>query len=311
MELNGGTSTEQHISVPPALSDDAAPASLEDSGRSVPGSESLNHSRDPAEVPGPSSPDPDSFCDSYTHITPSAEEPPASLLTTETLGGGDFTREEEEEEEERLAEEGAVHLTNGEKIQQEDESDLSPRKSDLGKQAGMNSNSDAIITLLFQWPHQVFVIVSILFYGEAYNLVCLYPLLSSLETEPYVLIYVWSVLGGPAGYGLVQYLGQEVVWRGCGWYEGGSMMWQSNSACAQQRGFMTPCRSKLASEGPGPPKSFLQCGAFGLWLCSTAVKIFFCSAVHSLFTSSSLVSTSSLQCFFIVAVLFNSSVGCK
>lgn len=37
-------------------------------------------------------------------------------------------------------------------------------------------------------------------------------------------LYLKSVLGGPAGYGLVQYLGQEVVWRGCGWYEEGSMM---------------------------------------------------------------------------------------
>ncbi|XP_034467214.1 pre-B-cell leukemia homeobox interacting protein 1b isoform X3 [Hippoglossus hippoglossus] len=130
VELIGDTSTEQHTSVPPALSDAAVPASLEDSGSSVPGSDAPNHSRDPPEGPAPSSPDPDSFCDSYTHITPSPDEAPASLLTTETLGGGEFTREEE-----RLAEEGMVHHINGEELQQEDESDLSPRKSDLGKQA--------------------------------------------------------------------------------------------------------------------------------------------------------------------------------
>ncbi|CAB1448728.1 unnamed protein product [Pleuronectes platessa] len=67
----------------------------------------------PPEGPAPSSPDPDSFCDSYTHITPSPDEPPASLLTTETLGGG-----------------------------REDESDLSPRTSDLGKQADSPVDSE-------------------------------------------------------------------------------------------------------------------------------------------------------------------------
>ncbi|XP_062255053.1 pre-B-cell leukemia homeobox interacting protein 1b isoform X4 [Platichthys flesus] len=132
VELIGDTSTEQHTSVPPALSDAAVPASLEDSGTSVPGSDALDHSQGPTEGPAPSSSDPDSFCDSYTHITPSPDEPPASLLTTETLGGGEFTQEQEEE---RLAEEGTVHHINRVEIQQEDESDLSPRTSDLGKQA--------------------------------------------------------------------------------------------------------------------------------------------------------------------------------
>lgn len=49
--------------------------------------------------------------------------------------------------------------------------------------------------------------------------VCVYfPGLSSV-----LYVCVLSLLGGPAGYGLVQYLGQEVVWRGCGRYEEGSM----------------------------------------------------------------------------------------
>ncbi|XP_053288478.1 pre-B-cell leukemia homeobox interacting protein 1b isoform X2 [Pleuronectes platessa] len=139
VELIGDTSTEQQTSVPPALSDAAVPASLEDSGSSVPGRDALDHSQAPPEGPAPSSPDPDSFCDSYTHITPSPDEPPASLLTTETLGGGEFTQEQEEE---RLAEEGTVHHINGVEIQQEDESDLSPRTSDLGKQADSPVDSE-------------------------------------------------------------------------------------------------------------------------------------------------------------------------
>ncbi|XP_062255051.1 pre-B-cell leukemia homeobox interacting protein 1b isoform X2 [Platichthys flesus] len=139
VELIGDTSTEQHTSVPPALSDAAVPASLEDSGTSVPGSDALDHSQGPTEGPAPSSSDPDSFCDSYTHITPSPDEPPASLLTTETLGGGEFTQEQEEE---RLAEEGTVHHINRVEIQQEDESDLSPRTSDLGKQADSPVDSE-------------------------------------------------------------------------------------------------------------------------------------------------------------------------
>ncbi|XP_060937262.1 pre-B-cell leukemia homeobox interacting protein 1b isoform X2 [Limanda limanda] len=143
VDLIGDTSTEQHTSVPPALSDAAVPASLEDSSSSVPGSDALDHSlgppEGPPEGPAPSSPDPDSFSDSYTHITPSPDEPPASLLTTETLGGGEFTQEQEEE---RLTEERTVHHINGQEIQQEDESDLSPRTSDLGKQADSPVDSE-------------------------------------------------------------------------------------------------------------------------------------------------------------------------
>lgn len=75
--------------------------------------------------------------DSYAHITPSPDEPPASLLSTETLGGVEFTQEEE-----RLAEEGMRHPLNGDGLQQEgEESDLSLRTIDVGKQAGMNNKT--------------------------------------------------------------------------------------------------------------------------------------------------------------------------
>ncbi|XP_019948951.2 pre-B-cell leukemia homeobox interacting protein 1b isoform X5 [Paralichthys olivaceus] len=137
VELIGDTSTEQHASVPSDLSDATVPASLEDTGSSAPGSDALNLSGGPPQGPAPSSPDPDSFCDSYTHMTPSSDEPPASHLTTETLGGGEFTQEEE-----RLAEEGTVHQINGEELQQKDESDLSSRTSDLGKQADSPVDSE-------------------------------------------------------------------------------------------------------------------------------------------------------------------------
>ncbi|XP_040900826.1 pre-B-cell leukemia homeobox interacting protein 1b isoform X3 [Toxotes jaculatrix] len=130
-ELSGDTSTEQHTSVPTAVTDAPVPTSLEVSGSFAPGSDALSQSEGLPEGPVQSSPDPDSFSDSYTHITPSPDEPPASLLSTETLGGVEFTQEEE-----RLAQEGTLHPLNGEELQQEgEESDLLPRTTDLGKQA--------------------------------------------------------------------------------------------------------------------------------------------------------------------------------
>ncbi|XP_044065233.1 pre-B-cell leukemia homeobox interacting protein 1b isoform X3 [Siniperca chuatsi] len=123
-ELSGDTSTEQHT----AVTDAAVPTSLEVSSSFVPGSDALSQSEGLPEGPAQSSPDPDSFSDSYTHITPSPDEPPASLLSTETLGGL--------EEEERLAQEGTLHPLNGEELQQEvEESELSIRTTDVGKQA--------------------------------------------------------------------------------------------------------------------------------------------------------------------------------
>ncbi|XP_029307598.1 pre-B-cell leukemia homeobox interacting protein 1b isoform X2 [Cottoperca gobio] len=127
-ELSGDTSAEQHTSVPTAA---PVPTSLEVSGSFVPGSDALSQSEGLPEGPAQSGPDPDSFSDSYTHITPSPDEPPASLLSTETLGGVEFTREEE-----TLTQEATLHPLNGEELQYEGEdSDLFPRTTDLGKQA--------------------------------------------------------------------------------------------------------------------------------------------------------------------------------
>ncbi|XP_039974175.1 pre-B-cell leukemia homeobox interacting protein 1b isoform X2 [Xiphias gladius] len=129
--------TEQHSSVP-TVTDAAVPTSLEVSGSFVPGSNALNRSGGPPEGPAQSSPDPDSFSDSYTRITPSPDEPLASLLSTETLGGLAFTQEEE-----RLTQEETLHPLNGEELQQEgEESDLSPRMPDLWKQADSPMDSD-------------------------------------------------------------------------------------------------------------------------------------------------------------------------
>ncbi|XP_073341328.1 pre-B-cell leukemia homeobox interacting protein 1b isoform X5 [Pagrus major] len=130
-ELSGDTSTDQPASVPAAIPDDPVPISLDVSGGLVPDSDALSQSEGLPEGPARSSPDPDSFSDSYTHITPSSDEAPASLLSTETLGGVELTQEEE-----TLEQEGVQHPLNGEGLQQEgEESDLSPRKTDLGKQA--------------------------------------------------------------------------------------------------------------------------------------------------------------------------------
>ncbi|XP_023264669.1 pre-B-cell leukemia transcription factor-interacting protein 1 isoform X4 [Seriola lalandi dorsalis] len=136
--LSGGTSTEQHTSVPTAITDAPVPTSLEVSSSLVPGSDALSRSEGLPEGPAQSSPDPDSFSDSYSHITPSPDEPPASLLSTETLGGMEFMQEEK-----RLAQEGTLHSLNGEELhQEEDETDLSPRMTDLGKQADSPVDSE-------------------------------------------------------------------------------------------------------------------------------------------------------------------------
>lgn len=131
-ELSGDTSTDQPASVPAAIPDDPVPISLDVPSSLVPDSDALSQSEGLPEGPAQSTPDPDSFSDSYTHITPSSDEAPASLLSTETLGGVELTQEKE-----TLEQEGAQHPLNGEGLQpEEEESDLSP--TDLGKQAGMN-----------------------------------------------------------------------------------------------------------------------------------------------------------------------------
>ncbi|XP_070768479.1 pre-B-cell leukemia homeobox interacting protein 1b isoform X2 [Enoplosus armatus] len=138
VELSGDTSTEQHTSSPTTVTDAPVPTSLEVSGSFVPGSDALSQSEGLPEGLAQSSPDPDSFSDSYTHITPSPDELPASQPSTETLGGVEFTQEEE-----RLEQEGTLHPLNGEGLQQEgEESDLSLRTTDVGKQADSPVDSE-------------------------------------------------------------------------------------------------------------------------------------------------------------------------
>ncbi|XP_062279364.1 pre-B-cell leukemia homeobox interacting protein 1b isoform X2 [Scomber scombrus] len=132
------SSTNHHADVPITITDAPVPSSLEVSSSSFPGGDALIQSEGLAEGMAQSTPDPDSFSDSYTHISPSPEEPPASLLSTETLGGIEFTQEKE-----RPAQERALHPLNGEELQREgEESGLSPRTTDLGKQADSPRESE-------------------------------------------------------------------------------------------------------------------------------------------------------------------------
>ena len=79
---------------------------------------------------GPAKPSPDSFSDSYTNVTPSPDEPPATLLDTETLGAVEPPQKE------------TLLGLNREGLQQKEvESDLCQKTTDVGKWAGMNSQT--------------------------------------------------------------------------------------------------------------------------------------------------------------------------
>ncbi|XP_028436963.1 pre-B-cell leukemia homeobox interacting protein 1b isoform X4 [Perca flavescens] len=137
-EPGGDTSTEQHTSVATPVIDAPVASSLQVSGSFAPDSDALSQSEGLPEAQAQSSRDPDSFSDSYTHITPSPDEPQASLLSTETLGGVEFTQEKD-----RLAQQGTLHTLNGEELQHEgEESDLFLRRTDLGKQADSPVDSE-------------------------------------------------------------------------------------------------------------------------------------------------------------------------
>ncbi|XP_034083842.1 LOW QUALITY PROTEIN: pre-B-cell leukemia homeobox interacting protein 1b [Gymnodraco acuticeps] len=138
-ELSEDTGTEQQPPVPAVITEAPPLSSLEVSDSLVPGSDELSQSEGLPEGPAGACPDPDSFSDSYTHITPSPDEPPASLLSTETLGGGELI-----EEVERLVQEETLHSNlNGKELQYEgEESDLFPRTADLGKQADSPGDSE-------------------------------------------------------------------------------------------------------------------------------------------------------------------------
>ncbi|XP_078027687.1 pre-B-cell leukemia homeobox interacting protein 1b isoform X9 [Epinephelus lanceolatus] len=136
-ELSEDTSTEQYTAEPITVTDASVPTSLEVPDSFVPGSDALSQSEGLPEGPAQSSSDPDSFSDSYTHITPSPDEPPASTLSTETLGGVELTQDEE-----RHTQDGALHQLNGEEHQQQgEEPDLFPR-TDSGKQADSPVDSE-------------------------------------------------------------------------------------------------------------------------------------------------------------------------
>ncbi|XP_034730906.1 pre-B-cell leukemia homeobox interacting protein 1b isoform X3 [Etheostoma cragini] len=130
-EPSGDTSTEQHTSVATAVIDAPRATSLQVSGSFNPDSDALSQSEGLPEAPAQSSHDPDSFSDSYTHITPSPDESHTSLLTTESPGGVEFTQEED-----RLAQQGSLHTLSGEELQHKgEESNLFLRRTDLGTQA--------------------------------------------------------------------------------------------------------------------------------------------------------------------------------
>lgn len=170
--------------MPTAITDAPVSTPLEGSGSFVPDSDALSQSEGLPEGPAQSNPDPDSFSDSYTHITPSPHEPPSTLLSTETLGGSEFTQEEE-----RLTQEGTLHPLNGEGLQQEGEdSDLSTRTTDIGKQAGMNNKTSSLHYNINITSVSVFMcIIYYLILGKDYHLVCRYTFL-----KPYVL-FVFEV----------------------------------------------------------------------------------------------------------------------
>lgn len=182
-ELSGDTSTEQHTSVPTRVSDAPVTTSLEVSGSFVPGSDALSQSERLPEGPAQFSPDPDSFSDSYAHITPSPDEPPASPLSTETLGGEEFTQEKE-----RLPHEETLYPLNGEEPQQEGEGlDLSPRTTDLGKQAGMNNRvKSGHYYININNLSISFYCVYVVIHGKDHHLVCQYPFL-------YFVLFVFEV----------------------------------------------------------------------------------------------------------------------
>lgn len=95
--------------------------------------DALSQSEGLPEVPALSANDPDLFSDSYSHITPSPDEPSAKQLSIETLGGAEPAQEEQ-----GLSREGSAHHLGEEKgIHDGAEPETFERTSDVGKPAGM------------------------------------------------------------------------------------------------------------------------------------------------------------------------------
>ncbi len=130
--------------MPTTVTDVPVPTSLEVSQSSAPGGDALSQSEGQPEGPAESSPDPDSFSDSYTHVTSSPDETSATPLSTETLRGEEITQEEE-----KPLQEEPLDVLNGEGHQPEgEESDLSAKTTDIGKQAGMMNNKTLVTSLI-------------------------------------------------------------------------------------------------------------------------------------------------------------------
>lgn len=126
----------------PTTATDTLPSSLEVSGTLVQGSDEVSLQEGRPEGPAQFSPDPNLSSDSYTLITPSPEEPPMSLLSTETLGGSEFAEAKE-------AQEGTLHLQNGDELHQEEkDSDQYATTADVGKQAGKNNCKTSVSSIL-------------------------------------------------------------------------------------------------------------------------------------------------------------------
>lgn len=115
--------------MPTTVTDASVSTSVEGSRSFIPGNDALSQAEGLPEDLTQSNPDPDSFSDSYTHISTSPDETPVSLLSTETLEGGGFSQEEE-----RLTEEGTLHLQSGEELQ----------RDSLVKRAGMNNQTQFV-----------------------------------------------------------------------------------------------------------------------------------------------------------------------
>ncbi|XP_034030666.1 pre-B-cell leukemia homeobox interacting protein 1b [Thalassophryne amazonica] len=120
-KLNGDESTDHQPFVPTSVVNSSMPSSLEASGSVILSSESEGLSEGLAL---PTS-DTDAFAETYTHISPSHNEPPASVLSTETLGRMEPVQE------------SALYPLNEEPHQEQMESVLSPRMTDFDNQTGL------------------------------------------------------------------------------------------------------------------------------------------------------------------------------
>lgn len=124
------TSAAQRTFPPAVTGADAAVASAVDFPSDI---DALSQSEGLPEGPALSAHDPDTFSDSYSHITPSPDEPSATQLSIETLGGAEPAQEEQ-----RLSrEEGSGHHVVEEKPTREGaKPETCQRTSDVGKPAG-------------------------------------------------------------------------------------------------------------------------------------------------------------------------------